>query len=203
LDVGCSEGVFFGALRDIGYGEEMYGVEPNPEFAAFAARQTGARVYPSLDGLTERFDLITLSHVFEHFLRPDEFLREIRKNLSETGLLYIDVPDVNEYASLADLHIAHLYHFSSRTLTELLEVSGFKVVACEAHRPPHHPRSVRLVAMHTNAGGGGTIAIGKETEREAWQAVRKTPVYRYLLRRKLAGFKLLRVVYRTFIRGLR
>ena len=200
LDIGCSEGAFFSALKERGYSGELYGVEPNREFALFTEQQTGAKVFPSIETLEGKFDLIVLTHVFEHFLSPDIFLQRIKTNLNVDGLLYIDVPDAAEYSSLADLHIAHLYHFTANTLAELMRANGFQVLECDRHRPPHHPRSVRVVAIQSQQPLPGTILTTAQTESEIWTRIRKIGVYKYLLRRKLASIKLLRAMYRFAVR---
>jgi len=57
----------------------------------------------------------------------------------------VDVPDASAYSSLNDLHIAHLYHFSSRTLTAIAEKSGLSMSRIESHSPPRHPSSLRAL----------------------------------------------------------
>lgn len=199
LDFGCSEGTFFSALIKGGYEGELYGIEQNPEFSEFAKEQTGATVYTSLDAVKDQFDIITLIHVFEHLVNPDDFLQEIRKKLKSTGLLYIDVPDASEYSSLADLHIAHIYHFTSGTLSDLLVTNGYRVINCEKYNPPHHPRSLRIVAMKDREVTQHTITTNVCSEMEVWEKIRKIRVLKYLLRRKAANVRVLRFIYRALI----
>jgi SAM-dependent methyltransferase len=150
LDVGCSEGTLFAALRRAGFAGPLCGVEPNDAFRAYTRAEQGAEVVASADELPEAWrgsiGLVTMIHVLEHVVDPVATLGHLRGFLGAGGHLYVDVPDVAEYGSLNDLHIAHIFHFSASTLTATLAVAGFELVRLEAHRPPGHPPSLRALA---------------------------------------------------------
>ena len=146
LDIGCSEGEFFVALRNFGYKGHLYGVEINSNFAKFAAGRSDALVVKQVGDLTSKFDLITMNHVFEHFLNPNFLINQIKSKLKKDGYVYIDVPDAEEYSRLDDLHIAHLFHYTQRTLAVIFENAGFQIVLCEKYSPIGHPKSIRLLA---------------------------------------------------------
>lgn len=146
LDYGCSEGAMFEALERIAFNGDLYGVEPNSEFAEYAAVNNSVVVYDSIDIFLERVDLIIVNHVFEHLTNPIKFLTSIKKNLTPDGFLYIDVPDVERYTSINDFHIAHVAHYSRRTLTAILLKSGFECISLQPHEPPNHPKSIRVIA---------------------------------------------------------
>lgn len=152
VDVGCAEGTLLREVRECKADLKLVGVEPNPMFAKFAKEFAGVEVFDDLhsQGLQQQgpFDLVIANHVLEHVQRPIEFLRRIVELLAPGGCVYIDVPDVTRYASIADLHVAHLYHFSVETLMRLTAATGFCVVHIERHNPPHHPRSIRAVLRY-------------------------------------------------------
>jgi SAM-dependent methyltransferase len=87
------------------------------------------------------FDLIVLSHVVEHFADPLAELEIIDKLLAPDGLLYVEVPGIlaihrkPEYAY--DLHqyltLAHLFHFSLDTLTDVLGLAGYERIDGDEH----------------------------------------------------------------------
>ncbi|CAH0343186.1 class I SAM-dependent methyltransferase [Rhizobium sp. CECT 9324] len=199
LDLGCSEGALFSALRNEGYEGRLLGVEPNEQFAKFAEQTTGAEVVSSLDKLDGDFDAIVVSHVLEHSINPQTLLREIRTRVRDGGIVYVDVPDADEYNSLADLHIAHLFHFTTRTLERMAELAGYEVVRIEKHCPPHHPKSVRLVAVKPASSVEVSTKTSRTTEEVAWMQVRRIPVARYLVRRSIAQIPYLRKFYRLLM----
>lgn len=146
LDIGCSEGALFSAMRGRGFRGKLSGVEPNSDFAKYASDNNDAIVVSELDDIVGKYNLITINHVYEHLLDPYDFLIKLKKHLKVNGILYIDVPDIEEYSSLNDLHIAHVFHFSIRTLRAILIKSGFEIMACEKYVPLYHPKSIRVVA---------------------------------------------------------
>lgn len=195
LDFGCGEGSLFAALRRAGFTGAFYGVELNASFGEYASRYGNARVSNSIRS-REPVDLVVMNHVLEHLYDPIGTLRELGKLLKSSGHLYIDVPDAEEYDKIYDLHIAHIYHFTARTLRSLVERAGFVVSRIEKHRPPHHPHSVRLVATLGTLIGPDQFPAERQ-EALAWSAVRSAGRYRNTVRLRLRRINLLRKLYRT------
>lgn len=191
LDYGCGEGSLFVALREAGFTGSLLGVEPDLAFGSFAATQGRATVTQTLTVETA-LDGIVLNHVLEHLAEPIFLLRSLIPLLNANGLLYVDVPDAREYRSPGDLHLAHLWHFTPATLGHLIEQAGFEMVACEAYRPPHHPRSIRLVARPALAPRHNPSTA--EAEQAAWRTMKTVEQRAWLwtLRHQLAQVALLR-----------
>ena len=135
LDIGCSAGMLIKMFRDEHPGWGGAGVEPTVRFAEVAQRRVGVPVkgcaYRS--GMFGRtFDLITMVHVLEHILDPLTFLAEVRRDLSDTGLVFIEVPDVADFSSLPPNHdrfmSPHIHYFSARTIERLLRKAGYYAV---------------------------------------------------------------------------
>jgi SAM-dependent methyltransferase len=199
LDYGCGEGSLFVALRDAGYRGHLLGVEPNPQFAQYAARSSQATVHASIDAV-ETVDAVVLNHVLEHLADPVSTLLRIRSCLREAGRLYVDVPDADRYTSVSDFHIAHLLHFNQSTLTAVVQAAGFDVLACEAHDPPHHPRSLRLLARP-----GSRIdvpALDAGASQRTWRHLRTLDArrWRWVMSQRLAPIAPLRWAYRSLRR---
>ena len=180
LDIGCSEGTLFSALRSNGYSGELYGVEVNREFAHYAEINNNAKVYSTLNMLKKPCDLVVVNHVLEHLLEPKKFLFDVSRLINDNGILYIDVPDTDEYKSINELHVAHIFHYTARTLSYLIELCGFNVVSCEKHNPPFHPKSIRLVAKKGSANLSDLRASTVIGEMSTWSRVQKIP---YFMRR--------------------
>jgi 2-polyprenyl-3-methyl-5-hydroxy-6-metoxy-1,4-benzoquinol methylase len=151
LDVGCSEGSFLKAIADHIGPYPAWGVEPGLKFAEFARSYAGCSVVSSLTDIPEtmRFDLILVNHVLEHVHDPVAFIRLLAGRLDIAGALFIDVPDVRFYDSLADLHLAHVLHFSPSTLCRTAAAAGLHAHAIIEHAPPKHPRSIAAVIRQT------------------------------------------------------
>lgn len=131
LDVGCGRGVLLRGFREAG--ADVLGIER--EGAGFD--QIDGVENLSLDELIEAertFDLIVIWHVLEHLPDPVESLRKCRRLLAQGGSLFIEVPNFASFqASLFRsnwFHLdlpRHLFHFSPRSLSKMLEAECFEV----------------------------------------------------------------------------
>lgn len=138
LDVGCGTGQMLAYQRQ--FGLDVAGVEPSASSARFAREQLGLDVRA---GTLEQagfpdasFDIIHLSHVFEHLPDPAASLREMRRILSPDGMIILKVPNIaSDSAARFPAHWLglelprHLYHFDPATVTRLLGRHGFRVTA--------------------------------------------------------------------------
>lgn len=149
LDVGAGKGEFLALAA--GKGWDVQGIEPSPSFRRYAKDRYGIACHAGYLGdsvsLPERsFDVITLNHVLEHVDRPHGLLEGIRRYLKEDGVIFIEVPNCDSYfLRVLDLYFRmkglpwssrlspfhppfHRFGFTSRSLTLLLERSGFRVL---------------------------------------------------------------------------
>jgi SAM-dependent methyltransferase len=93
-------------------------------------------VLPRMEG---RFDVIVLSHVFEHLLDPRGMLDLIHASLAPDGVLYIEVPNISAESLLRyPDHVwaprfdePHITFFSASTLRQMLASAGFEPVFCD------------------------------------------------------------------------
>ena len=168
LDIGASEGCILKALRDRVADLHCVAVEPSPAFGEFARRYAQCEVHRDIDAVRRgaRFDLVILNHVFEHLKDPVAYLAALAGLLTPTGRVYIDVPDLLEYERLDALHIAHLYHFTRRTLVATAGRAGFKADVVDRHEPILHPKSVRVL-LRVADGAGAMPAF----EPEGWDRI--------------------------------
>lgn len=114
------------------------GIEPSREGANNAEKSYGIKTF---NGFLEdfesekKYDIIILSHVFEHFFNPTEALFIIRKLINEEGVLFIEVPNILEpnprKHKLGWFSKEHISYFSKDKLNYMLKLNGFDMFRCE------------------------------------------------------------------------
>ena len=139
LDIGCSSGALLRAFSR-SYGCESVGVEPGQAYRAVAASR-GTRAVASLDDLDDMqaatFDLVSLVHVLEHIADPVAYLRRLREErLSPGGTLLVEVPNLFGHKGV---ELSHLAVYAPRTLCQVLQASGFRVLKMRTHGVPRSP----------------------------------------------------------------
>lgn len=145
LDVGFGSGTFLRLAKEHGF--QVSGTEIS-EYACQYARNTyGIEVFKGdLEDAhfpAARFDVVTLWHALEHLPDPKATLQEIHRILKKDGLLVVAVPNLNNIITRVLYFLAkgkklklfsidakelHLWHFSPRSLSRLLEESGYIVI---------------------------------------------------------------------------
>jgi SAM-dependent methyltransferase len=154
LEIGCAAGSY---LREMaGAGWEVHGLESNPEAAAAA----GSGGYPVLASRLETapdpaepFDLIVGWHVFEHLHEPLLCLEKLRRWLRPGGWLVLSMPNAASYefrlfrdAWYATQLPVHLYHYTPRTLAQVLAHASWRLERVLCHRSLNNlPRSLGLL----------------------------------------------------------
>lgn len=84
----------------------------------------------SLDQAGNDFDVIFLNHVLEHVHDPAAFLKSVSDRLSESGILYVEVPHRDDRFK-SDV-FPHVLFFSVTALRRVAERAGLSVQLCEA-----------------------------------------------------------------------
>jgi SAM-dependent methyltransferase len=132
LDVGAGGGEVVYVLRKLGF--DAMGLEPDERYARHARETLGV---PVETGFVQdrsfppgRFDVITLYHALEHVEDPTGILTTLRGWLSESGLLLVEVPNVEAQCLHPHhrFHFAHFYSFNRATLESTGRKAGFQPV---------------------------------------------------------------------------
>ncbi len=136
LDIGTGIGYFLEYMQRHGW--NCTGIEPSEKARQFIEEKFNINIYPSakLQELpSESFDVITLWHSLEHIYNMSETIEKTRELLTKNGLLVIALPnylsyDGKHYQSLwAGFDVPrHLWHFSPKSLTLLLQKNDFTVI---------------------------------------------------------------------------
>jgi len=133
IDVGCGRGDFLARMKSLGW--NVLGIEPDP-VSSEIARTRGVAIFNGtlgearLAGSTA--DEIGMNHVLEHVHDPLALLQECCRVLRPGGRLVLYLPNVDSLGSRwFGRHWAgldpprHLFHFSPRSIEELLRDSPF------------------------------------------------------------------------------
>ena len=162
LDVGAYTGVFVEIAAQHGW--DAWGLEPG-HWAVEQARLHGLNMIEGTlarSGLEDQsFDVVTLWDVIEHLTDPFGEIQQTYRVLKSGGLLVIHTMDIesvfarvmrSRWPWLMEMHV---YFFSHRTLTAMLEKAGFKVI-----RSVPQGRYLRLGYFATRISGFSPL-LGK------------------------------------------
>lgn len=132
LDLGAGTGDFLATAKKQNF--TTTGVEPNST-ARNLATEKGIDLHASKDALDEKFDAITLWHVFEHLADFKEEAKWLAEHLEENGCIVIAVPNYRSYdakkykSKWAAYDVPrHLYHFSEKSIRTIFSEVNFALV---------------------------------------------------------------------------
>ncbi len=134
LEVGCMFGYLLHELQDE---YKVKGIDIGRDAVKYCRNQgldvDDTSIENFISNSNEKFDIIILSHVLEHLLRPDEVLLDLQNHLNPEGMIYILVPN---YKSISPKFFGkywgwwqvpvHINHFNEQSLTSLAGISGYQ-----------------------------------------------------------------------------
>jgi SAM-dependent methyltransferase len=137
LDVGAATGFFLDLARKRDW--RVFGVEPS-DYAASIGREKGIQIETGVLGESHfppnSFDVVTLWDVIEHLPEPRTALASIHAVLKPGGILAINTPDSGSLLAKTlglKWHLVvppeHINLFHRKSLSELLQSSGFEVLS--------------------------------------------------------------------------
>jgi 2-polyprenyl-3-methyl-5-hydroxy-6-metoxy-1,4-benzoquinol methylase len=125
-----------------GKGHTATGIEPDPRNVELINKKlkkghciNGYIEDMTIDGI---FDVIWISHVFEHLIRPDLLLKKCKANLRNNGIVFIEVPECENPRILRESIYDNpsSFHFTKRTLSNVVKNAGYKILRCDSLRIP-------------------------------------------------------------------
>lgn len=137
LDVGAGWGTLLKSFDLKGF--QTSGIELSETACEFAQKKLNLNVFNlPIERLNElpqdRYDLVTMRHVMEHFYDPKSVLQELHGRMSDYGKILITVPDYGSYdrkqygKKWPAFGPYHLWYFNQPSLQRLLNDSGFNVI---------------------------------------------------------------------------
>jgi 2-polyprenyl-3-methyl-5-hydroxy-6-metoxy-1,4-benzoquinol methylase len=131
LDYGAGNGTF--AQAAIAKGWDVFAVEYSEAAKKVLARKGIRQMDNTLP--KQRFDAITLWHVFEHLPNPRQQIKRFYEALAPGGILVLAIPnhnswDAKHYSSYWAAYDVprHLWHYNSTSITRLAHEAGFHVL---------------------------------------------------------------------------
>lgn len=180
LEIGSGLGLVGGSLKRLG--AKVWGVEPDPEQAAYARDHWGLTIlkarFEEVDLSGERFDLILASHVIEHLPDPLAFLCKARTLAHPETRLFLETPNIlaPKVSFRRLFSLAHNFYFSPQTLEWLLMKAGWRVEHLQVWRRD----SFQLLA---HPGAPQNPAVPPQASRKVLKAITR---HRYLYYLKLS-----------------
>lgn len=137
LDLGTNIGTMLKVAKDRGW--EVRGVEFNRKAAQFGSEHFGVpieqRDFMVAKFPPKSFDVVTMNDFLEHVTDPVSVLRETHMMLKDDGILAMTMPNIDTFMARVFksrwLHLKpneHLVQFSPKTITAILEKTGFEVL---------------------------------------------------------------------------
>ena len=144
LDVGCGEGAMAQRVKQIPGVEEVVGIEMNEEAAAAASQRLDRVIIGDLEKLNldfpdGYFDCIICADVLEHLSDPWRSLWQLRRILSDDGVLLACLPNLRnaipmlkilinrwEYEEEGIVDQTHLRFFTLHTMKKMFRDTGFE-----------------------------------------------------------------------------
>ncbi len=181
LEIGCSVGYFMKAVSP--YVGEVYGTEWDKKAGQYI-RDTfpDFKVALNPQDFDVKFDKIFMFHVLEHIENPVEFLKGLKNMLKPDGVIYIEVPNVDDilvktYKCQAFLKyyykLAHIYNFNGKGLKYIFDEAGLKSEIEYIHRYDLSNHLVWLGQGVPYGKGKYKDILGEEANEAYIQALKK------------------------------
>ena len=206
LDIGCAYGPFLVAARDRGFSPR--GVDPAEDAVQYVTETLGI---PALRGFfpcatgepNQRYDVVTLWFVIEHFRYCVPVLAEIRKILKPGGVLALATPSFSGISGRGSLRrfldrspADHWTLWSPGACRKALAMAGFRVrriVVC-GHHPERFPffgryaRDEKGLVYRLLLAISRIFALGDTFEAYALREADESPPRGHLTERALACY---------------
>jgi 2-polyprenyl-3-methyl-5-hydroxy-6-metoxy-1,4-benzoquinol methylase len=139
LDFGCGVGSLMEKIKPLT--KTVEGVEPTDPFREYVHSQ-GYTCHATINDAVGPYDFISTFHVLEHIPDPIAVLRDLSGKLSPNGLIYVEVPNVNDaLVTLYDIEACHsfnffkdhLHYFSRHSLDLAIAKAGLSAAGISGH----------------------------------------------------------------------
>jgi len=136
LDIGCATGLLINHMKKNGW--KTKGVDICRPSAEYGIKNYGLDIFiGTLEKASfpdDYFDVVHLSHLIEHVSDPKGTLLEIKRVLKKDGYMILTTPNADGFQariarnSWRSAIPDHIFLFSKKTMSKLLEITGFEVI---------------------------------------------------------------------------
>ncbi|MBU1179640.1 class I SAM-dependent methyltransferase [Patescibacteria group bacterium] len=134
LDIGCGFGQISNHFKNT-FKYNISAIEPSAVLSKIVREKFGVNVFcGSFDDFyeenTEKFNLLVMQHVFEHFIDPIKKLSQFKNLFLPNGVVYIEIPDVASFKKPVNqfFDYMHPFSYSPKTFKELVYKNGYKII---------------------------------------------------------------------------
>ena len=164
LDIGAGAGKLIETFHPA---SSLFAVESDQDMIAHLAKNPNICVLPesSLFEQTNvgKFDLVTMSHVFEHINNPIDYLYKLHKILAPNGHVFIEVPNeiepvVRHHIKIKKKGIGHLFNYTEESFQLMIAKSRlFDIVSIGNYGVGVFDwmKGAKLNNFHENRNGDG------------------------------------------------
>lgn len=169
LDVGCGYGYFLDMIQKKGW--DVTGIDPSANAVSIAQKKglnITRKTIEEMDYPENSFDAVTMFYVLEHLPDPYDALKKILVMLKPGGMLILRIPHTTPIVQLLsllgiknNLYDApfHLYDFSPKTMTSLLEKAGFSSIKIMPGRPTLPKKYFEMITAILSTGIANILHI--------------------------------------------
>lgn len=136
-EIGAFDGLFLSLLKNNHC--DVYGYEINDNAREYAKKKYNIDLRVNFFESNDKYDIIILSHVIEHFKEPKGALSIIKSKLNNNGYIYIEVPNspmIRKNQCSYDMLIRyltteHIVNFNMNNLKILMGLNKLNIVECK------------------------------------------------------------------------
>lgn len=136
VDIGCAIGGLLEQLRNEGF-VNLTGIDPSISCVEITQSEKQCKCFhSSLFDIQENFgkyDLIILSHVWEHVLDLKSAIKAIERILKPNGFIYVECPNAMLYkevihAPFQEFNTEHINHFTDQSFKNYFGINNYKCI---------------------------------------------------------------------------
>jgi len=205
LDIGCAFGGLLKEMKEQGFCS-LTGLEPSKKNCQYAKASFGITAhYGGIGNIPvevqkQKFDLIILSVVFEHILPIKQVIQECSNLLGENGMIYIIVPDMEQFHQHDDLYqefsAEHINYFDISSLQTLFSQFGMDLIAShQDFQPIFGIAGCCYTLWRRNATVSDTMRVYKRKHNGLYEYIKHCKILEERIKKRMETFDLSHGIY--------